>query len=126
MTAGLFFAAILALALVGLAVLVLLPAPRVTFGDRGILDRSLGLGWVHWDEIDGAWMRREDRGEHLVLRVRVSPRLLPRLRRRSHVLGGAAAPETVDLHVDLAGTGIASVDIVREIVGRTGADPGSG
>ena len=46
---------IAAFALVAVLWVTLYPRPRLRIGDRGFLDRELQLGWIRWDEIEGAY-----------------------------------------------------------------------
>jgi hypothetical protein len=96
---------------VGLLVLVwraLHRTSRLEIGDRGILDRSLGLGWIRWEEIEGAYQRRSLEEQSVFLRLRPTERIRRRL---------ARAPEQpFDVRLDLSGTGLSPVEVVQEIL----------
>ena len=91
------------------------PAPRLEIGERGILDRTLGLGWIRWDEIEGAYQRRSLDQDSVFIKLRLSRRIRRRLdglNRRP-----AAAPSSsLDIRLDLTGTDVTPVDIVQEIM----------
>lgn len=88
---------------------------RLEIGERGILDRTLGLGWIRWDEIEGAYQRRSLDQDSVFIRLRLSRRIRRRLdglKRRS-----AALPsDSLDIRLDLTGTDVTPVDIVQEIM----------
>jgi hypothetical protein len=95
---------------------------RVVVHDRGILDRDLGLGWISWDEIEGAWQPSLRDQQALHLKLRPGDRLARRLRR-----GGSSVREpgprdesAVELRLDLTGTGLSPLELLREILARTG------
>ena len=54
-------------------------APRLEIGERGILDRTLGLGWIRWEEIEGAYQRRSLDQDSVFIRLRLSRRIRRRL-----------------------------------------------
>jgi len=92
-------------------------APRLEIGERGILDRGDGLGWIRWDEIEGAYQRRSQADDAVFLRLRVTERLLRKLRR----VGRRDATEvgdTFDLRLDLSDSEVSSVEVVQEIMAR--------
>jgi hypothetical protein len=115
-------------ALVILGTLVLLtwtwktvhPSHRLEIDERGILDRTLGLGWIRWDEIEGAYQRRSLDQDSVFIRLRLSRRIrnkLDGLKRRP-----AAVPNgSLDIRLDLAGTDVTPVDIVQEIIAHGSA-----
>lgn len=90
-------------------------APRLEIGERGILDRTLGLGWIRWDEIEGAYQRRSLDQDRVFIRLRLS-------RRIRHKLDGltwrpsASPANSFDVQLDLSGTEVTPVDIVQEIM----------
>jgi len=86
------------------------PPARIEVAERGILDRSLGVGWIQWDEIEGAYRPRDP--DRLCLRVHVSERLSRKLQRR----GAAVHPESIELCLDLAGTRFSELEILQQIV----------
>ena len=91
------------------------PAPRLEIGERGILDRTLGLGWIRWDEIEGAYQRRSLDQDSVFIKLHLSRRIRRRLdglKKRP-----AASPgDSVDIQLDLTGTGVTPVDILQEIM----------
>lgn len=91
------------------------PAPRLEIGERGILDRSAKLGWIRWDEIEGAYQRRSEDRDAVFLRLRTTERLRRRLR-RSRRREAPAAGEPFDLCLDLSDTGFSAVELVQEIM----------
>lgn len=85
--------------------------PRLVVTDRGILDRSLGLGWICWDEIEGAYRSRPG----VSLRLRPETRAARRLRRRLD-----PASEQLTVRVDLDGTNVTPVELLQAVVARGG------
>jgi len=93
---------------------------RLEIGERGILDRTLGLGWIRWDEIEGAYQRRSLDQDSVFIRLRLSRRIRRRLdglKRRSAVLPS----DSLDIRLDLTGTDVTPVDIVQEIIAHGSA-----
>jgi len=91
------------------------PVPRLVIGERGILDRGAKLGWIRWDEIEGAYQRRSEDRDAVFLRLRATERLARRLRRA----GRKQAPpvgQAFDLCLDLSDTGFSAVELVQEIM----------
>ena len=107
----------IAFVLVGLLWVTLYPRPRLQLTERGFLDRDLGLGWIGWDEIEGAYTpsARDDQG----LRLRVSPRekLRRRLRRRKNT--EPSADGTYELRLDLSETDVGPVELLQEVLTRS-------
>ena len=90
-------------------------APRLEIGERGILDRTLGLGWIRWEEIEGAYQRRALDQDSVFIRLRLSRRI----RRRLEGLKNrpAASPSnSLDIQLDLTGSDVTPMDIVQEIM----------
>jgi len=117
---GWYEAAVLAV-LASLALLLwrlLHPAPLLVIDDRGILDRRSRLGWIRWDEIEGAYRSRAPETETLCLRVRLSDRLRRRLSRRGREVSADGA---VVVPLRLAGTDVTEVEVLQEILFRRGA-----
>ena len=98
---------------------------RLEIGPRGILDRGLRLGWIHWDEIEGAWQPSARDRHSLALRVRVSRRLSRRIRRRLIRIPGPL-PRSVEVRLDLAGGDWTSVEILQHILVDPGRAVGAG
>lgn len=86
--------------------------------DRGILDRRLRLGWIHWDEIEGAYEPSARDRDSLRLRLRVSERLGRKLRRRARRVAAPGA-ELMDVRLDLSGSDIGPLELLQEILSRT-------
>jgi len=114
-TIALMFAASLALLLWRL----LNPPPLLVIDDRGILDRRLHLGWIRWDEIEGAYSAPPEGG--VVLRVRVSERLSRALRgRRPSGMRNRTVPDRVEIPVHLRGTELSEFELLQEILAHGG------
>jgi hypothetical protein len=107
-----------AFALVVVLCVVLYPRPRLQLSERGFLDRDLRLGWIGWDEIEGAYPPSVQDGEGLRLRVRPGARLLRRLRRRHQT---ASKDGAYELRLDLSDTDISPVELLQEVLSRTGS-----
>ena len=94
------------------------PAPRLQIGERGILDRAAKLGWVRWDEIEGAYLRRSEEPTAVFLRLRITERLARRLR-RAEPRQAPSVGQSFDLRLDLADTGFTAVELVQEIMAHS-------
>ena len=75
-----FFLSALIVGIVLLSWRLLDPALRFAVSERGIRDRTLGLGWIRWDEIEGAYQPTAHDRDGLRLKLRLSRRLARRLR----------------------------------------------
>lgn len=106
-----------AFAIVATLWFVLYPRPRLQLTERGFLDRELGLGWIGWDEIEGAYTPSVEDADGLRLRVRPSPRLRRRLRRRDDAVAENGAYE---LRLDLSDASVSPVELLQEVLSRTG------
>jgi hypothetical protein len=94
---------------------------RLEIDDRGILDRSLGLGRIRWEEIEGAYQGPRSQRDSVFLRLRPTDRVLRRLRgARPPAPRSADAP--VDVRLDLSDAELTPFEIVREIVARGGRE----
>jgi hypothetical protein len=100
------------------------PAPRLEIGERGILDRSLGLGWIRWEEIEGVYQRRALEQDSVFLRLRPTERILRRIRRREDV-ATTGPVQPFDVRLDLADTGLSPVELVQEIMAHGAVEPAS-
>jgi hypothetical protein len=102
--------------------------PRLEIGERGIHDRSLGLGWIRWDEIEGAYQRRSIDQDSIVLRLRCSERLERRLLSQGGCSSGSAEHGSLHVRLDLAGTSLSPVEVLQEILahGSGGPRPAAG
>ena len=97
--------------------LLLHPPSRLAVGPRGLLDRHSGLGWIPWDEIEGAYRPSGTRTDAVRLRVRVTERLARvLLRRRPELAPAAGRPRTIELDLELAGTELTPVELLRRIL----------
>ena len=105
-----------AFALVVVLWVMLYPRPRLQLSKRGFLDRDLRLGWIGWDEIEGAYTPNVNDSEGLRLRVRPGARLLRRLRRRGASVGNDGAYE---LRLDLSDAAVSPVELLQEVLSRT-------
>jgi hypothetical protein len=88
---------------------------RLLVTDRGILDRSLGLGWICWDEIEGAYRSRPG----VSLRLRPETRAARRLLRQPD-----ADRQELTVRVDLDGTDVTPVELLQAVVARGGVAVG--
>jgi len=91
-------------------------ASRLEIGERGILDRSTGLGWIRWDEIEGAYQRRSLDQQSVFIRLRLSRRIRRRLQGSECDRAAQTPGASLDVRLDLAGTDVTPVDIVQEIM----------
>ncbi len=92
------------------------PPPRLEMGQRGILQRGHGWGWIPWDEIEGAYPPSAGEADAMRLRLRVTERLARILRRKRHLPRETSLEESVEIRLDLAGSGLSAVDLLREIL----------
>jgi hypothetical protein len=95
------------------------PRLRLLVTERGILDRRLRLGWIHWDEIEGAYEPSAQDSDGLRLRLRVSERLGRKLRRRATRVAAPGA-ESMDVRLDLSDSDISPLELLQQILSRTG------
>ena len=118
--------AILALIAVGMLAVgwrLLVPSRQLIVDERGIFDRRLRLGCIRWDEIEGAYQPSAQDNELLRLRLRRSERLARRMRRQPRpAAAGGLEPDSLDVPVNLAGTGMAPAELLQIILahGRRG------
>ena len=91
------------------------PPPRLVVNERGILDRSLRIGWIRWNDIEGAYQPHA-LDDTLSIRLCPDGRTSRRLRRRRT----SGSTDTVDLKLDLAGTDMSAVEILQQIMARSG------
>lgn len=95
----------------------LLSAPeRLVIDERGILARNLRLGWIRWDEIEGAYPPGMEDDGAIRLRLRRSERLLRRLAGS----GQRAQEGWLEVRLELAGTGRGAVEILQAILAHGG------
>ena len=88
------------------------PGSRIRVGDKGIFDPSLGLGWIRWGEIEGAYPPTPQDTESLHLKLRVTERLRRRLQR----ISSAPASETIDVRLELRGTDLGALELLQQIL----------
>jgi len=113
---------------VGLAFIgwrLLNPPLRLLISDRGILDRNLRIGWIHWDEIEGAYQPTIDDRDSIRLKLRRTERLLRKLTYRSRKKARPQA-SLLDVRLDLTGTDITPLEILQEILAHGGRPVSSG
>jgi hypothetical protein len=91
----------------------------VRIGDRGILHRGLGWGWIPWDEIEGAYPPAAGEGDVLRLKLRLTERLERVLGDHAPALvDGVPRPSSVEVRLDLTGTAVHPADLLLEILAR--------
>lgn len=91
--------------------------PRLTIDDAGILDRSLGLGLIRWEDVDDAWAARVSGQPFLCLVLRDPERYLARLgpiKRRLAKMNGALG--FTELSLNLSGLAGASPERLESLV----------
>ena len=98
---------------------LLSPQSPFVISDRGVLDRSQRLGWIPWDEIEGAFPPTAHERDTLCVKVRVSERLARRLRRSRGLRKGEPLPESVEILLDLSGSDTSAVEILQEVIARS-------
>ena len=113
---ALLIGAVVGLLLIGW--LIQRPSLRLHITERGILDRRLRLGWIHWDEIEGAYEPSLQDRDSLRLRLRATRRLRRKLRRRATEV--APGSKSVDVSLDLSGSDITPVELLQQILLYTG------
>lgn len=94
------------------------PRHEVIVGDRGILQRDLGLGWIPWDEIEGAYPPTAAESDTLRLRLRLTRRLARVLRKR-RIAHDRDRESSVEVRLDLAESDLSAVELLYEIHQRT-------
>ena len=92
------------------------PPPRLEIGERGILQRGLGWGWIPWEEIEGAYPPTTSEVETVRLRLTVTERLARILRKRRRLNRGAPVERSVEVRLDLAGSDLSAIDVLQEIL----------
>ena len=98
------------------------PPPHLEVTERGILDRRLGLGWIAWDEIEGAYPPGLRDRDTLRIRLNTGPRLGRRIRRRfPNIERDPSQPNSVELELHLADTEVDAVEILQQIMARKSA-----
>jgi hypothetical protein len=108
---------IAAFALVAVLWVTLYPRPRLRIGDRGFLDRELQLGWIRWDEIEGAYSPNVRDSDGIRIKLRPGHKLLRRLRRRNRA--NASEDGSFELRIDLSETDISPVEMLQELISRS-------
>jgi hypothetical protein len=94
------------------------PPRRIVIDDRGILDRSLRMGWIRWHDIEGAYQPTSV-DDTLSLRLHPDRRAARRLRRARRA-GADADQGVVDVYVNLSGTDVSALEILQLIVAKNG------
>jgi len=72
---------------------------RLRVGRRGIHDRKLRLGWIRWDEIEGAYQPNAADVQSLRLKLR-------------------RARRSFEVRLDLADSDVTPIQLLQEIVSR--------
>jgi hypothetical protein len=111
-----FLEVLLLIAAAGLALglwTLLNPAPRLVIDERGILDRNLRIGWIRWNDIEGAYQPHA-MDDTLAIRLCPHGRLSRKIGRRT-----GEAPE-VDIRIDLTESDLSPVEVLQEIMARSG------
>lgn len=92
---------------------------RVFCGDQGLFVRDLDLGWIPWEEVEGAYPPTLHDPEALFLRLRVGETLARKLRGRDAArTRDPRAGETWDVKVDLSGAAMTPVELLQAILFR--------
>ncbi len=91
-------------------------ASGLEIGERGILPRGLGWGWIPWEEIEGAYPPTLEETEVVRLRLRVTERLARILRQRGRLSRLDATENSVEIRLDLSGSDLSAVEILQEIM----------
>jgi hypothetical protein len=98
------------------------PRRGVEINERGIRVRDLRLGWIRWDEIEGAYHPARD-DDRLRLRLRMSDRLARRVSQRDRT-APSALPGSIDVQLDLSGADITPFELLQMIMAnREGGTP---
>ncbi len=92
------------------------PPPRLEIGERGILQRGLGWGWIPWEEIEGAYPPTAREDETVRLRLTVTKRLARILRKRRQLPGETRLESPLEVRLDLAGSDLNAIDVLQEIL----------
>ena len=92
------------------------PPPRLEMGERGILQRGLGWGWIPWEEIEGAYPPTAREDETVRLRLTVTKRLAQILRKRRQLPGETHLESPLEVRLDLAGSDLNAIDVLQEIL----------
>ena len=107
--------------LVAVLWVVLYPRPRLRLTERGLCDRDARVGWIGWDEIEGAYPPSSHDADGLTLRLRPGAGLRRRLRR----CGGEGPAEdgSWQLRLDLSEADVGAVELMQEVLARCGPLP---
>ena len=89
----------------------------VVVSRHGILPPKLGLGWIPWDEIEGAYTPSAE-SKALHVRLRVSARLAEILREQR--TESAPLADSVEIRLDLAGSRLTAAELLQVIVEHRG------
>ena len=92
------------------------PPPRLEIGERGILQRGLGWGWIPWEEIEGAYPPTAREDETVRLRLTVTKRLARILRKRRQLPVQTHLESPLEVRLDLAGSDLNAIDVLQEIL----------
>lgn len=100
------------------------PSLRLAVSEKGIRDRTLRLGWIRWDEIEGAYQPTAHDSDGLRLKLRLSRRLARRLRRRPQTPVTIGSDDSVEVRIDLTGTELSPAEVLQQILSRGGGSAG--
>ena len=99
-------------------------ARGIVVDERGILEPTLGWGWIPWDEIEGAYTPSSAEGDTLHVRLRVSERLALVLRNR-RVDRETPLTDSLEIRLDLARSRLSAVELLQEIMAHQPPPGGS-
>jgi hypothetical protein len=109
---------------VGLATLVwrlLHPNRQLVVGERGILQH--GLGWIPWDEIEGAYPPSVEEADTMRIRLRLTDRLARVLRSRKRLTENSPVEDSVEVRLDLTGSEVNAIELLQEILAHGPSPP---
>jgi hypothetical protein len=100
--------------------------PRITIDDNGIVDRRLRYGLIEWDDIQGAYLRRDQVSTFVCLQLRNSKKYTDRLPPMvQRLVGLNAVMGETPVSMDVTGTDTKPEEIVdlieKEIRTRSSA-----
>ncbi|MEW6734112.1 MAG: STM3941 family protein, partial [Acidobacteriota bacterium] len=93
--------------------------PRIIIDDQGILDRTLGVGLIPWNEIDAAYLNSINGNYFISLELRNPEIFLARLSNVQRKLASAnRALGFSDINVNLSGVDKRSEEIFKVVTQR--------
>ncbi|RTQ47805.1 hypothetical protein EJV47_17950 [Hymenobacter gummosus] len=91
--------------------------PRLQISDKGILDRTLGVGLISWADISGAYLNAVNQEYFVCLHLRNEPIYLSRLSPLKRKLAGAnAALGFTPLSINLSGVDLNPEQLLEYIL----------